>query len=116
MGVNYFGCEEKKTFPCLRFSTGDGDPLVHLASNPVFMPNFPGWAFFKVPNDDRLILIIITVAIIVSIINIIIIFIIIIIIIIILALKLLGWGGGQMTLPLNLNSKNLSNTDFFLVF
>ena len=31
-----------------RFSTAGGDPLVHLASNPVFMPNFPGWAFFKV--------------------------------------------------------------------
>lgn len=30
-----------------RFSTAGGDPLVHLASNPVFMPNFPGWAFFK---------------------------------------------------------------------
>jgi len=30
-----------------KYSTPGGDPLVHLASNPVFMPNFPGWAFHK---------------------------------------------------------------------
>merc|ERR1712113_1332178 len=30
-----------------KYSTQGGDPLVHLASNPVFMPNFPGWAFHK---------------------------------------------------------------------
>lgn len=31
----------------VKYSTPGGDPLVHLASNPVFMPNFPGWGFFK---------------------------------------------------------------------
>ena len=30
-----------------RYSTPDGDPLVHLAKRPVFMPNYPGWGFFK---------------------------------------------------------------------
>ena len=30
-----------------KYSTGNGDPLVHLASRPVFMPNYPGWGFFK---------------------------------------------------------------------
>ena len=30
-----------------KYSTGSGDPLVHLASRPVFMPNYPGWGFFK---------------------------------------------------------------------
>ena len=40
------------TITCHRFSTAGGDPLVHLASNPVFMPNFPGWAFFKVVSFE----------------------------------------------------------------
>ena len=31
----------------VKFSTPRGDPLVHLSSRPVFMPNFPGWAFHK---------------------------------------------------------------------
>jgi hypothetical protein len=31
----------------VKYSTPGGDPLVHLASNPVFMPNFPGWGFYK---------------------------------------------------------------------
>ena len=30
-----------------RYSTGDGNPLIHVASRPVFMPNYPGWAFYK---------------------------------------------------------------------
>ena len=30
-----------------RYSTPAGDPLVHLAQRPVFMPNYPGWGFFK---------------------------------------------------------------------
>ena len=31
----------------VRYSTPAGDPLIHVASNPVFMPNYPGWAFYK---------------------------------------------------------------------
>jgi hypothetical protein len=31
----------------VRYSTPAGDPLIHIASNPVFMPNYPGWAFYK---------------------------------------------------------------------
>ena len=30
-----------------KYSTPSGDPLVHLSSRPVFMPNYPGWGFFK---------------------------------------------------------------------
>ena len=29
----------------VRYSTPAGDPLIHVASNPVFMPNYPGWFF-----------------------------------------------------------------------
>ena len=33
----------------VRYSTPAGDPLIHVASNPVFMPNYPGkYYFFKV--------------------------------------------------------------------
>lgn len=31
----------------VRYSTPAGDPLIHVASRPVFMPNYPGWAFYK---------------------------------------------------------------------
>ena len=30
----------------VRYSTPAGDPLIHVASNPVFMPNYPGKYFF----------------------------------------------------------------------
>ena len=35
--------------PAIRvhYSTPAGDPLIHLAPDPVFMPNFPGWGFHK---------------------------------------------------------------------
>ena len=29
----------------VRYSTPAGDPLIHVASNPVFMPNYPGENF-----------------------------------------------------------------------
>ena len=31
----------------VRYSTPAGDPLIHVASNPVFMPNYPGWFFIS---------------------------------------------------------------------
>ena len=31
----------------VHYSTPAGDPLIHLAPDPVFMPNFPGWGFHK---------------------------------------------------------------------
>ncbi len=31
----------------VRYSTPAGDPLVHIAPDPVFMPNYPGWGFYK---------------------------------------------------------------------
>ena len=31
----------------VKYSTPSGDPLVHKASRPVFMPNYAGWGFFK---------------------------------------------------------------------
>ena len=30
-----------------KYSTPSGDPLVHLSSRPVFMPNYPGWGFHR---------------------------------------------------------------------
>ena len=35
--------------PAIRvhYSTPAGDPLVHLAPDPVFMANLPGWAFHR---------------------------------------------------------------------
>ena len=31
----------------MHYTTPSGDPLIHLAPDPVFMPNFPGWGFHR---------------------------------------------------------------------
>ena len=31
----------------VHYSTPAGDPLIHLAPDPVFMANFPGWGFHR---------------------------------------------------------------------
>ena len=31
----------------VHYSTPAGRPLIHLAPDPVFMPNYPGWGFHK---------------------------------------------------------------------
>ena len=31
----------------VHYSTPKGDPLIHRAKNPVFMPNYPGWGFHR---------------------------------------------------------------------
>ncbi len=31
----------------VHYSTPSGEPLINQAPNPVFMPNYPGWGFYK---------------------------------------------------------------------
>ena len=38
----------------VRYSTPAGDPLIHVASNPVFMPNYPGLCFMSTISKSHM--------------------------------------------------------------
>jgi hypothetical protein len=41
------GFEGLDTAIFVRYKTPSGKPLVHMSSDPVFLPNYPGWFFHK---------------------------------------------------------------------